>query len=99
MRALVADGDPGRLRQLESWLGKWGYEVASARDGLEAWKRLDAERAPVLAILAWRMEGLPGIDVCRKLRLHADLPSSYVLLLTDRGDEEDLLDGVNAGAD
>ena len=63
MRALVADSDPGRLRQLETWLGKWGYEVASARDGLEAWTRLDAERAPVLAILAWRMEGIPGIDV------------------------------------
>ena len=50
-------------------------------------------------MLAWRMEGMHGIDVCRRLRLHPELPSVYVLLLAgDRG-EEDLLDGVNAGAD
>ncbi len=99
IKALVADSDPDRLRQLESWLGKWGYDVAPARTGAEAWSRLEAERGPILAILAWRMEGLPGIDVCRKLRLQPDLPTAYVLLVTEREGKEDLLDGLNAGAD
>jgi len=99
MRALVADSDPERLRQLEGWLGKWGYDVTPARTGAEAWSRLEGERSAILVILAWRMEGMPGIDVCRRLRLQPDLPTGYVLLLADRADGEDLLDGLNAGAD
>jgi two-component system cell cycle response regulator len=99
MRALVADSDPDRLRQLENWLGKWGYDVTSVKNGVEAWNRLEAERAPILVVLAWRMEGMPGIDVCRRLRLQPELPTAYVLLVADGREAEDLLDGVNAGAD
>ena len=84
MRALVADSDPDRLRQVEGWLTKWGHDVASVRNGLEAWSRLEAERSPILVVLAWRMEGLHGIDVCRKLRLQPELPSAYVLLRRGR---------------
>ncbi len=69
------------------------------RNGVEAWRAVEGEREPTLVVLAWRMEGMPGIDVCRRLRLQPDLPSAYVLLLTDRRDGEDLLDGLNAGAD
>ena len=99
MRALVADSDPERLRQLEGWLARWGYDVTPARNGGEAWSRLEAEREPILVLLAWRMEGMHGIDVCRKLRLHPELPSIYVLLFAGERGEEDLLDGVNGGAD
>ncbi len=99
MKALVADSDPDRLRQLEGWLTQWGHSVRTFRNGVEAWRALEAERENVLTILAWRMEAMPGIDVCRRLRLQPELPSSYVLLLTDRRDAEDLLDGLNAGAD
>jgi diguanylate cyclase (GGDEF)-like protein len=99
MRALVADSDPDRLRQLEGWLVKWGYDLSPVKNGIEAWKRLEAEREPILAILAWRMEGMPGIDLCRRLRLRPELPTAYVLLVADGRASEDLLDGVNAGAD
>ena len=99
MRVLLADSDPDRLRQLESWLGKWGYDVMPSRNGVDAWSRLEAERVPVIAILAWRMEGMLGIDVVRRLRLHPDLPTTYVLLLVDHRGQEDLIDGVNGGAD
>jgi len=99
MRALLADSDPDRLRQVESWLAKWGYDVTPSRNGVDAWAKLEAERKPILAILAWRMEGMLGIDVCRRLRLNPDLPSAYVLLLADARGQEDLLEGLNAGAD
>lgn len=99
MKALVADSDPDRLRQLEGWLTKWGHEVAPFKNGLEAWHRLEAERSPMLVVLAWRMEGMPGVDVCRRLRLQPELPSAYVLLVADGRAAEDLLDGLNAGAD
>ncbi len=71
--------------------------VPGARDAVAG--RLHAERVPILAILAWRMEGMLGIDVCRRLRLHPDLPTAYVLLLVDHRGQEDLLDGINGGAD
>src|SRR5262245_35652897 len=99
MRALVADSDPDRLRWLETWLAKWGHDVAPARNGLEAWSRIESERAAILCVLAWEMEGMKGIDVCRKLRLQPELPSAYVLLVTERKAGSDLLDGLNAGAD
>jgi diguanylate cyclase (GGDEF)-like protein len=99
MRVLVADSDPDRLRQLETWLRKWGYEVTPSRNGVDAWSKLESERLPILAVLAWRMEGMLGIDVCRRLRLHPDLPTAYVLLLVDSRGQEDLIDGVNGGAD
>ncbi len=99
MRVLLADSDPDRLRQLEGWLRKWGYDVTPSRNGVDAWAKLEAERVPVIAILAWRMEGMLGIDVCRRLRLHPDLPTAYVLLLVDHRGQEDLLDGINGGAD
>jgi len=99
MKALVADSDPDRLRQLEGWLARWGFDVTPVRNGVEAWSRLESQRAPVIAVLAWRMEGMPGIDVCRRLRLQPELPTAYVLLVTDGRDAEDLLDGLNAGAD
>jgi diguanylate cyclase (GGDEF)-like protein len=99
MRALVADSDPDRLRLVEGWLAKWGHSVRAFRNGVEAWRAVEGEREPTLIVLAWRMEGMPGIDVCRRLRLQPDLPSGYVLLLSDRRDGEDLFDGLNAGAD
>jgi len=99
MRALVADSDPERLRQLEGWLVRWGYDVTAVRNGVEAWSRLEAEREPILVLLSWRMEAMHGIDVCRKLRLHPELPSVYVLLFAGERGEEDLLVGVAAGAD
>jgi two-component system, cell cycle response regulator len=99
MRALVADSDPDRLRLVEGWLTKWGHSVRAFRNGVEAWRAIEAEREPTLIVVAWRMEKMPGIDVCRRLRLQPDLPSAYVLLMTDRHDGEDLLDGLNAGAD
>lgn len=99
MRAFIADGDPERLRLLEGWMTKWGHAVRAFRNGVEVWRALQEEHEPSLVVVAWRMEGMPGVDVCRRLRLQPELPTAYVLLLSERKDGEDLLDGVNAGAD
>lgn len=99
MRALVADSDPDRLRQLETWLSKWGYEVWPARNGVEAWNRLSSEKTPIVAILAWEMDAMHGLDVCRRVRLQPELPTAYVLLIAERRDSDHLLEGLNAGAD
>lgn len=98
-RVLVAEDDPISLRLVEIMLVKWGYEPVLANDGVQAWEALQAENAPSLAILDWMMPRRDGPTVCRELRKRADRPYVYVLLLTAKTQEKDLIEGLGAGAD
>jgi diguanylate cyclase (GGDEF)-like protein len=96
---LIADDDPLSRRMLEAFLTKSGYRVVTAVDGLDALKILTAEDSPPLAILDWMMPGLEGPQVCQRLRAHLDRPYTYILLLTGRNQKQDLLNGLQSGAD
>jgi two-component system, cell cycle response regulator len=98
-RVLIADDDPVSRRMLEAFLEKWGYEVITATDGLEALRILQAANAPRLAVLDWMMPGMEGPQVCQRMREHPDWPYVYVLLLTARSEKTDLLRGLESGAD
>lgn len=99
MRILIAeDSGPSRLA-LEKTLAKWGYEVLSCRDGNCAWSELQKEDAPRMAILDWMMPGLSGPEICRLVRERLDEQYTYILLLTSRTQKEDLVEGMEAGAD
>ena len=98
-RILIADDEPGVLRMLSQLLAHWGYEAVLARDGAEALGTLRTDGSLRLAILDWNMPGVDGLEVCRQAR---DLrPSSppYLILLTGRGGQEDLIAGLVGGAD
>ena len=99
MKILIADDSPTLRHMLEATVRKWDYEVVSASDGNEAWRILQQEDAPRLAILDWMMPGLTGPEVCSLVRGLDRKSYVYVLLLTSRGDKEDLIEGMNAGAD
>ena len=96
---LVAEDNLVFRTLLRNLLAKWGYAVEIAKDGVEAWAALQAANAPRLVILDWMMPGLDGIQVCRRLRDAAREPYVYVLLLTGRTAAEDLVEGMEAGAD
>lgn len=98
-RILVAEDDPVSRRLLEVFLRKWGFEVVLATTGPEALQLLERMDAPRLALLDWMMPGMEGVQVCRKLREIKDRPYIYVLLLTARTEREDLLRGLESGAD
>lgn len=98
-RILIAEDDPVSRRLLELFLVKWGFEVAVATTGTEALQMLERMDAPRLAILDWMMPGMEGVQVCQKLRESVDRPYVYVLLLTARTQKEDLLQGLESGAD
>jgi two-component system cell cycle response regulator len=98
-RILVAEDDPVSRRLLEVFLRKWGFEVVLATTGPEALQLLERMDAPRLAVLDWMMPGMEGVQVCRKLREIKDRPYVYVLLLTARTEREDLLRGLESGAD
>jgi len=98
MRVLVADDDNASRLLLERVLAKWGYEVVAVSDGQAAWEVLSGPDAPELAVLDWMMPGLDGVEVCRRLRALDLSNPPYVILLTSRGEKEDLATGLEAGA-
>ncbi len=99
MKILIAEDDSGSRRLLEATLKRWGYEVFVAADGEQAWQQLMSPGAPPLMILDWLMPGLDGVEVCRKARADKRLRSCYIILLTARDSKEDLVAGLEAGAD
>jgi diguanylate cyclase (GGDEF)-like protein len=98
-RILVAEDDPVSRRVLEAFLTKWGYEVILAANGTDALETLEKHDAPRLAVLDWMMPGLEGVQVCQRVREGATRPYTYMVLLTARGQKEDLLKGLDMGAD
>lgn len=96
---LIAEDELVSRRRLQAQLTKWGYQVVVAKDGLEAWDALQGPDGPSLAIIDWVMPGLDGVELCRRVRAQAREPYVYVVLLTERGRREDLIEGLGAGAD
>jgi two-component system cell cycle response regulator len=98
-RVLVAEDDAMFRKILRSWLESWGYQVTVAEDGARAWQILQEIRAPHLLILDWIMPNLNGIDLCRMIRKRDNSPYQYILLVTAKDDKQDLVRGLEAGAD
>ena len=99
MKILIADDDSITRRLLETILTKWGYQVIIAKDGDEAWQILQGAAAPKLAILDWMMPGLDGVEICRRARQRIDAAYVYMMLLTSKIRKEDIIEGMDAGAD
>jgi len=99
MKVLVADDDATSRLMLARLLPKWDYEVVVARDGDEAWARLTEPDAPSLAVLDWVMPGRDGITICRDLRATEKGRYCHIILLTSRGRTDDVVLGLEAGAD
>src|SRR5258708_5294104 len=102
MRILIADDSIVSRHLVEATLRKWGYEVVVASDGLEAWQILQSEGAPRLAILDWVMPGLTGLEVCKRVRERStgkETDYTYLLLLTSKSERDDIIEGLEAGAD
>ncbi len=99
MKVLIAEDNAIWRQMLKQNVSNWGYEPVVAEDGREAWNILQRPDAPRLAILDWQMPELDGIDVCRRVKECHTLPFTYVIMLTSRDAEEDMVAGLDAGAD
>jgi len=98
MRILIADDEAMSRTLLQATLKRLGHEVVAVADGTAAIAALLAPDAPRLAILDWMMPGASGLEVCREIRQRAEA-YVYVVLLTARDSAEDLVTGLDAGAD
>lgn len=98
MKILIAEDDRVSCRLLEATLKRWNYEVIVVTDGLAAWDILQRNDAPPLAILDWIMPGLDGLEVCRRVRHLNGMPATFLILLTACGQHEDIVAGLEGGA-
>jgi DNA-binding response OmpR family regulator len=99
MRVLIAEDDPVSRRVLEATLQKWSYDVTVATDGIDAWERLAKPDAPRLVVLDWMMPGLDGPEICHRVRGREDGDMFYIVMLTARSQPDDIVAGLDAGAD
>jgi DNA-binding response OmpR family regulator len=94
-KILVVDDDPALLPLIEYTFAKEGYEVSTASDGKEALKEF-FDRKPDLVILDIMMPRMDGWEACRRIREVSDVP---IMMLTARGQDEDIVRGLEYGAD
>lgn len=99
MRILMAEDDPPSREVLQLNLEAWGYDPVVCCDGAEAWDEFQRPDAPRLAILDWMMPEMSGPEVCERVRGLAQGRFTYIMLLTAKGQREDLLKGLESGAD
>ncbi|MGQ9658081.1 MAG: diguanylate cyclase [Fimbriimonadales bacterium] len=98
MRVLIAE-DSGVVRKvLERNLQQLGYEVTAAEDGAQAWEAYQRAPTPIV-ITDWEMPRMNGIELCRAIRQHPTEHYTYLMMLTARGQKEDKLEALEAGAD
>lgn len=98
MHILVAEDDPLSRRLLQHHLQKWGHQVTLTVDGSAAWEAFQKQQFQMI-ISDWMMPGIDGIELIRRVRAANKPGYVYSILLTAKGRKEDLISGMEAGAD
>jgi two-component system cell cycle response regulator len=99
MRILVADDEMISRKLLQKTLERAGYEVTAVENGRLAAEQLCLADGPRLALLDWVMPELDGLDVCREVRKRKHQSYVYMVLLTSKESKEDVVAGLESGAD
>jgi two-component system phosphate regulon response regulator PhoB len=95
---LLVEDDPALVELLVYQFGRQEFAVRHTPDGEEA-LLMARESVPDLVILDWMLEGLSGIEVCRRLRRIPETANMPIIMLTARGEEADRIRGFETGAD
>jgi two-component system, cell cycle response regulator len=99
LKILIADDEALSRRLLEKTLERAGYEVVGVENGRAAVRQLCQSDGPRLALLDWVMPELDGPGVCREVRRQQDQSYVYMVLLTSKEAKEDIVAGLESGAD
>jgi two-component system cell cycle response regulator len=99
VRIVIAEDDALSRRLTQRTLELAGYEVVAVENGCLAAECLSSAGSPRLALLDWEMPGLDGLGVCRAIRVLKNRPYTYIILLTAKESKDDLVSGLEAGAD
>lgn len=94
-KILIVEDEPKIVRTLSLYLDQAGFLTIATHDGAQAIPAFRQEK-PDLVLLDLNLPGTDGIDVCRAIRRHSNVP---IIMLTARINEEDRLIGLELGAD
>ncbi len=95
---LIAEDNKISRKFLEKLLLDAGYTVVSAGDGRQAWE-IFSERFFPIVLSDWMMPGMSGVDLCKTIRAHPNKSYVFIVLLTAKDKKEDIIAGLEAGAD
>lgn len=99
MNILLADDDNEIRSLIKFFLSRWGHTVFEAANGKEAWEIINNNYQINFVISDWMMPEMDGIELCKLIRQKKSDSYIYVLLNTSRNDQNDLIMGMEAGAD
>jgi DNA-binding response OmpR family regulator len=99
MRVLIADDDVVLRHALRAYLERWSYDVVECADGTAAWQAMQEPSPPPVAIIDWNMPGVDGPALCHEVREMPSLSGMYVILLTSNASKQDIITGLESGAD
>jgi two-component system chemotaxis response regulator CheY len=98
LKVLVVEDDWFSCQSLKKMLEEWGYRVHTSADGKEAWDMLQKENIRFV-IADWLMPVMDGVSLCRKVRSSGTPGYTYIILVTGKNKKEDVIEGLDAGAD
>jgi len=98
MKVLVAEDEPASRRLLERAVQSFGHEVTATANGREAWEQFQGGDFNFV-ITDWMMPEWDGIELSRRIRDSARPDYVYIIMQTSRAGQEDLITGMEAGAD
>lgn len=95
---LIVDDSRAQRKILSMLVSRWGYRVTEASSGEEALAACAIKRFDII-LSDWMMDGMSGLEFCRKLRRRSDDGYSYFILLTSKSEKAEIANGLEAGAD
>lgn len=100
MKVLIVEDEPLSSKALVALLERSGYEVVATTNGTEALEHLkNAPIPPQMIVADWIMPEMDGVELCKRIRGDYTLPYCYIILLSTRDDDDDVIHGLDAGAD
>lgn len=99
MKVIIAEDDATTRLVLSSLIKKMGHEPIAVADGVAAWNAYLQQEEPCLMLIDWEMPELDGLDLCIRIKERAKLEPPYMILVTSRVDVEDVVRGLELGAD
>ncbi|CAD7781622.1 Transcriptional regulatory protein SrrA [Candidatus Methanoperedenaceae archaeon GB37] len=97
-KILIVDDEERVRRLIETTLDIGDFQIFQAKDGEEALK-IAQEEKPALILLDIMMPGMDGFEVCKWLKNNSETKSSYIIMLTAKGQKQDIEKGYTVGAD
>ena len=97
-KVLIADDEPNIVISLEDLMKREGHQVLVARDGEQALAMIREQR-PALVLLDVMMPGKTGFEVCQSVRADESFAGMKIMLLTAKGRDTDVAQGMALGAD